>query len=306
MALVDLAATLDPEDVNGRVIILPFMNYPAFRAGRRLSPIDGANMNRILSRPAGRRGHGEDRGLYPARAGAHGRSRARLPFGRRTLDFLPFAASHILADKAQGSRCREARDAFCAPYAMSMLEIDAVGMFDTAVEEAGKVFVTSRARRRRNLLGAHQCHRQARRAPCARARRYPQGRHRACADRPARHAVIGLLRVLRERGAGRVHGGPRRRCPRRRCRRVCSPPAALAPRRSSTDRSWMACSRPGTCPASSAWETARRYRDGGGDVRRSAGEASADWRGRATSHSLLSSRRPSRRSSASASWCCRW
>jgi len=56
--------------------------------------------------------------------------------GGRTLDFLPFAASHILPDKEQEARCRAARDAFGAPYAMSMLEIDAAGMFDTAVEAA--------------------------------------------------------------------------------------------------------------------------------------------------------------------------
>ena len=33
--------------------------------------------------------------------------------------------------------------AFGAPYAMMMLELDAVGMFDTVVEEAGKTFVTT-------------------------------------------------------------------------------------------------------------------------------------------------------------------
>ncbi|MDF2997196.1 MAG: doeB [Xanthobacteraceae bacterium] len=143
VALVDLAATLDPKDVTGRVIILPFMNYPAFRAGRRLSPIDGANMNRIFpGRPDGtvteKIADYIQRALVPM-------ADLVLDFhsGGRTLDFLPFAASHILADKAQEARCREARDAFCAPYAMSMLEIDAVGMFDTAVEEAGKVFVTT-------------------------------------------------------------------------------------------------------------------------------------------------------------------
>ncbi|MNP50855.1 Succinylglutamate desuccinylase / Aspartoacylase family protein [compost metagenome] len=33
--------------------------------------------------------------------------------------------------------------AFAAPFSMMMVEIDSVGMFDTAVEEAGKVFVTT-------------------------------------------------------------------------------------------------------------------------------------------------------------------
>jgi N-alpha-acetyl-L-2,4-diaminobutyrate deacetylase len=33
--------------------------------------------------------------------------------------------------------------AFGAPYSMRMLELDSVGLFDTAVEEAGKVFVST-------------------------------------------------------------------------------------------------------------------------------------------------------------------
>jgi N-alpha-acetyl-L-2,4-diaminobutyrate deacetylase len=63
--------------------------------------------------------------------------------GGKTLDFLPFAAAHILPDKAQEARCFAGVEAFAAPYSMRMLEIDNVGMFDTAVEEQGKVFVTT-------------------------------------------------------------------------------------------------------------------------------------------------------------------
>ena len=63
--------------------------------------------------------------------------------GGRTLDFVPFAACHVLPDKAQEARCIAARDAFGAPYSMTMLEIDAVGMYDTAAEALGKVFVTT-------------------------------------------------------------------------------------------------------------------------------------------------------------------
>ncbi len=40
IALQEMAATLDPADVTGRVIILPMMNQPAFAAGRRCSPRD--------------------------------------------------------------------------------------------------------------------------------------------------------------------------------------------------------------------------------------------------------------------------
>jgi N-alpha-acetyl-L-2,4-diaminobutyrate deacetylase len=63
--------------------------------------------------------------------------------GGRTLDYLPFAAAHILPDKAQEAACMEAMQAFNAPYSVRMLEIDAVGMFDTEVERQGKTFVTT-------------------------------------------------------------------------------------------------------------------------------------------------------------------
>ena len=54
LALYDLARTLDPKEVSGTVIIVPAMNYPAFRAGTRTSPIDKGNMNRSFpGRPDG-------------------------------------------------------------------------------------------------------------------------------------------------------------------------------------------------------------------------------------------------------------
>jgi N2-acetyl-L-2,4-diaminobutanoate deacetylase len=143
VALLDLARRLEPGEIRGRVIILPFMNYPAFLAGQRLSPVDGGNMNRLFpGRPDG--SMTEKIADYIHRTLL---SMADLALdihsGGRTLEFLPFAAAHVLADKAQEARCFAARDAFAAPYSVSMLEIDAVGMYDTAAEALGKVFVTT-------------------------------------------------------------------------------------------------------------------------------------------------------------------
>ena len=63
--------------------------------------------------------------------------------GGKTLDFLPFAAAHVLDDKEQEAACVAAMEAFNAPYSVMLLEIDNVGMYDTAVEEQGKVFVST-------------------------------------------------------------------------------------------------------------------------------------------------------------------
>lgn len=46
VALCNLAKSLDPRLIQGRVILLPMANYSACRAGRRTSPIDDGNLNR--------------------------------------------------------------------------------------------------------------------------------------------------------------------------------------------------------------------------------------------------------------------
>ncbi len=143
VALMDLALRLKPEDIQGRVIVVPAFNYPAFRAATRTSPIDQRNMNRSFpGRPDGtvteKIADYFNTTLLPE-------ADVVLDFhsGGKTLDFVPFASAHVLADKEQQAACLAAVEAFNAPYTMMMLEIDNVGMYDTAVENQGKVFITT-------------------------------------------------------------------------------------------------------------------------------------------------------------------
>ena len=48
VALCNLTKSLDPARIQGRVIILPAANFPAALAGRRTSPIDEGNLNRLF------------------------------------------------------------------------------------------------------------------------------------------------------------------------------------------------------------------------------------------------------------------
>lgn len=143
IALQELAATTRPEDINGRLIIVPAFNYPAFRAGRRTSPIDQRNLNRVFpGRPDGtvtqKIADYFQRTLLPM-------ADVAIDFhsGGKTLDFVPFASAHILEDKALEAACFAAMQAFNAPYSVQLLEIENDGMYDTAVEEMGKVLVTT-------------------------------------------------------------------------------------------------------------------------------------------------------------------
>ncbi|WP_425046085.1 succinylglutamate desuccinylase/aspartoacylase family protein [Primorskyibacter sp. S87] len=46
IALTKLSRELEPQDIDGQLIILTMANYPAARASRRVSPIDEGNLNR--------------------------------------------------------------------------------------------------------------------------------------------------------------------------------------------------------------------------------------------------------------------
>ncbi|HDR9806362.1 N(2)-acetyl-L-2,4-diaminobutanoate deacetylase DoeB [Burkholderia cenocepacia] len=143
VALSKLAGSLKAADVTGRVIVVPFMNYPAFRAGCRTSPIDAGNLNRSFpGRPDGtvteKIADYFQRHLLPLATHV-----LDIHAGGRTLDFVPFAAIHVLENRDQEVRCERAMRAFGAPYSMRMLELDSVGLYDSAAEEAGKVFVST-------------------------------------------------------------------------------------------------------------------------------------------------------------------
>ncbi len=143
IALFDLATSLHANDISGRVIVVPAMNYPAFRAGRRTSPVDGGNMNRTFP--------GKPDGTVTEKLADYFQHHL-LPMadvvldihsGGRTLEFLPFAAAHVLEDEDQQKRCVSAMEAFNAPYSVMLLELDNIGMYDTAAEEMGKTFVST-------------------------------------------------------------------------------------------------------------------------------------------------------------------
>jgi len=141
IALFDLAHTIKAENLLGRVIIVPAMNYPAFQAGKRTSPIDGGNMNRVFpGNPLG----------TPTEKIADYFQRTLLPLadyvvdfhsGGKTLEFLPFCCAHVLDDEKQQARCIAAMQAFNAPHSVMLLELDAASMYDTAAENQGKIFI---------------------------------------------------------------------------------------------------------------------------------------------------------------------
>jgi len=143
IALVKLRRELAPDMVSGRVIMIPALNYPAFRAARRTSPVDGGNMNRAFpGRPDGtiteKIAHYVDSALVPLADIA-----VDIHSGGKSLNFLPSAVIHRLDDVDLMGRTLAALNAFGAPVGLVLEELDAAGMLDTAVEERGKLFLST-------------------------------------------------------------------------------------------------------------------------------------------------------------------
>lgn len=145
-ALLKLANRLSAEDIRGRVIIVPMMNHPAVLNGTRTSPIDKGNLNRAFP--------GSPTGTLTERIADYF-TRYLVPMadlvldlhsGGRTLDLLPFAATHRLDDPDLARRCLDATLAFGAPNTLLMAELEGEALFDTAVESQGKVFVSTELR----------------------------------------------------------------------------------------------------------------------------------------------------------------
>lgn len=141
IALMKLARFLDAQEINGQVIIIPALNYPAVLAGQRVSPIDGVNMNRAF--PGSRNGtvtsmiaHFVQQKILPLADAV-----LDIHSGGKTMMFSPFACYHRLPDSDLMEQAKQAVLAFAAPVSLELVELDAEGMLDTAVEDMGRIFI---------------------------------------------------------------------------------------------------------------------------------------------------------------------
>ncbi len=143
LALLELARTIDPGAIRGRVIIIPALHYPACEAGTRTSPIDGRDLNRSFP--------GEPNGSF-AQVLAHYVTNIILPIcnvvidlhsGGRSLDCIPSTMSHILDDLAVMRRTVDLARAFGAPYHVMNREVDGGQTFAATAERMGIIYMSS-------------------------------------------------------------------------------------------------------------------------------------------------------------------
>ena len=115
VVLYDLMRRLETLELSGRLIIVPSVNHPAYLAGRRVSPIDQLNMNRVFP---GRRDGSVTEMI------AHYVSTELLPLadyvidchaGGSSLQYLPILFAPTWGDEAKKSEIRSLIDAFDPP-----------------------------------------------------------------------------------------------------------------------------------------------------------------------------------------------
>jgi len=141
VSLMKLGHQLQPEDVQGRVIIIPALNLPAVVAGQRVSPIDGKDMNRVFP--------GVWNGTI-TQVVAHYVHEVLLPLcdavidlhaGGVSLSLIPYMSMHYLEDETQTQQTFAAMQAFQAPISLMIEEFSGEGLLDYAVERMGKIFL---------------------------------------------------------------------------------------------------------------------------------------------------------------------
>lgn len=118
IALRNLARELDAATLRGRVIIIPSLNYPAVAAGRRVSPLDEGNLNRLF--PGRANGgvtdmiaHYVDSVLFDLADVV-----IDLHSGGRSLDYSHTALAQRVSDPAQQEALHTLLTVFGAPHSV--------------------------------------------------------------------------------------------------------------------------------------------------------------------------------------------
>lgn len=139
VTLMKLASHLRENPPQGRVIAVPMLNQPAVLAGTRLSPIDGANMNRAFpGRPndsiTGMIAHFVATELIP-----RGDLIVDIHSGGSSMHMLPSVNMHDLPAGKQMDRMLDAGREWGAPYVFIYRDVAGGGLLPSFAESLGKV-----------------------------------------------------------------------------------------------------------------------------------------------------------------------
>lgn len=143
VAVLRLIRELAPEQVNGRLILIPALSVPASKAATRLSPLDGKNFNRSFpGNPAG----------TPSEVLAHYLTTVLFPLadividihtGGRSVDFVPCAHMHLVPAGPQREKMLAGTEAWNSDFCFLYADIAGTGLLPVEAENQGKVVITT-------------------------------------------------------------------------------------------------------------------------------------------------------------------
>jgi predicted deacylase len=143
IAILKLMRALQPEQVRGRLILMPALNLPAVRAATRLSPLDGKNLNRCFP--------GKADGTVAEQI-AYYLTTVLFPLadividihtGGRSLDFYPCAHMHLVPDGEQRRQMVGGTLAWNTDFAFLYTDIAGTGLLPVEAERQGKIVITT-------------------------------------------------------------------------------------------------------------------------------------------------------------------
>jgi predicted deacylase len=144
VAFKNLINDLDPASlVEGRLIVVPVLNVPAFRAARRESPVDGVNMNRAFP--------GNPRGTLSSRI-AHFMTtdvlrRADIVIdihsGGTPMEIARTMSFHAVTDPQMYQQFKETALLFGTPFVMIYTSGMGTGLLTEEAEAMGKITIGS-------------------------------------------------------------------------------------------------------------------------------------------------------------------
>ena len=143
VAILKLIRELQPEHVNGRIILIPALSMLASKAATRLSPLDGKNFNRTFpGNPVG----------TVSEMLAHYLTTVLFPLsdividihtGGRSTDFLPCAHMHLVPQGPQRQAMLAGTEAWNSEFCFLYADIAGTGLLPVEAESQGKIVITT-------------------------------------------------------------------------------------------------------------------------------------------------------------------
>lgn len=143
VAVMRLLRELVPDQITGRVILIPTLTMPAAKAGTRLSPLDGKNFNRCFpGSPTG----------TPSEVVAHYLTTVLFPLadvvidmhtGGRSMDFVPCAHMHLVPAGPQRAAMLAGTEAWNSDVCFLYADVAGTGLLPVEAESQGKTVITT-------------------------------------------------------------------------------------------------------------------------------------------------------------------